>query len=192
MGSEAVETERTEQLVEQVLASPALERLLVEALDSRLRIDLTDRIVRSPAFRHVLYGVLSSPELRAALTDQSTSFAQEIAEISVSACGGSTTGAERSPRHWFRRPPRPQVSGEPDLVPYAGVATRGLGLIVDAALVTMIFLTGAAVVGLVISLVWTPGPAWLVGSVIAVAGAVVEVVYFAGFWSTTGQTPGCG
>ena len=75
-------------------------------------------------------------------------------------------------------------------MPYAGVATRGLGLVVDAALVTMIFLTGTAVVGLVISLVWTPGPPWLVGSVIAVAGVVVEVVYFAGFWSTTGQTPG--
>ena len=67
VGSEAVETERTERLVEQVLASPALERLLSDALDSRLTVDLTDRIVRSPAFRHVLYGVLSSPELRAAL-----------------------------------------------------------------------------------------------------------------------------
>ena len=190
VGSEAVETERTKRLVEQVLASPALERLLSDALDSRLTVDLTDRIVRSPAFRHVLYGVLSSPELRAALTGQSTSFAEEIAEGLRQRLRRLDDTAERKPRRWCRRPPRPQVSAESDMVPYAGVATRGLGLTVDAALVTMIFLTGTAVVGLVVSLVWTPEPAWAVGTVIAVAGAVVEVVYFAGFWATTGQTPG--
>jgi len=187
IGSE-VEAETTERLVEQVLASPALERLLADALDSRLTLDLTDRLVRSPAFRHVLYGVLSSPELRAALRDQSTSFAGEIAEGLRHRLRRFDDTAERRPRRWFRRPPRPQLSAEP--VPYAGIATRGLGLAVDAALVTMILLTGTAIVGLVVSLVWTPGPAWLVGTVIAAAGVVVEVVYFAGFWTTIGQTPG--
>jgi uncharacterized RDD family membrane protein YckC len=183
-----VETERTERLVEQVLASPALERLLADALDSRLTLDLTERMVRSPAFRHVLYGVLSSPELRAALTDQSTSFAGEIADSLRRRLRRFDDAAERRPRRWFHRPQRPQPTAES--VPYAGIATRGLGLAVDAALVTMIFLTGTAVVGLVVSLVWTPEPAWLVGSVIAVAGLAVEIVYFAGFWTTTGQTPG--
>jgi uncharacterized RDD family membrane protein YckC len=181
------ETERTERLVEQVLASPALERLLADALDSRLSVDLTDRVVRSPAFRHVLYEVLSSPELRAALASQSTSFAQEISESLRQRLRRLDETAARKPRRWFRRRPQPNAS---DTVPYAGVATRGVGLAVDAALVTMIFLTGTAVVGLVVSLVWTPEPAWLVGTVIAVAGVVVEVVYFVGFWSTTGQTPG--
>jgi uncharacterized RDD family membrane protein YckC len=183
-----VETERTERLVEQVLASPALERLLADALDSRLTLDLTDRMVRSQAFRQVLYGVLSSPELRAALTDQSTSFAGEIADGLRRRLRRFDDTAESRARRWLRRPPRPQLSAAP--VPYAGIATRGFGLAVDAALVTMIFLTGTAVVGLVVSLVWTPGPAWLVGTVIAAAGVVVEVFYFAGFWTTTGQTPG--
>jgi uncharacterized RDD family membrane protein YckC len=183
-----VESERTERLVEQVLASPALERLLADALDSRLTLDLTDQMVRSPAFRHVLYGVLSSPELRAALTDQSTSFAGEIAEGLRQRLRRFDDAAERRSRRWFGRPPRPQLSAEP--VAYAGIATRGIALAVDAALVTMIYLTGTAIVGLVVSLVWTPGPAWLVGTVIAVAGVVVEVVYFTGFWTTTGQTPG--
>jgi uncharacterized RDD family membrane protein YckC len=95
---------------------------------------------------------------------------------------------EGRPRRWFRRLPRAQLSAEP--FAYAGIATRGIGLAVDAALVTMIFLTGTAIVGLVVSLVWTPEPAWLVGTVIAAAGLVVEVVYFAGFWTTIGQTPG--
>ncbi len=101
--------------------------------------------------------------------------------------------AERAPRRWFRRPPRPQVAPSGALpVPYGGIATRGLALAVDAALVAMIFLTGTAVVGLVASLVWNPRPAWLVGTLIAVAGLLVKVVYFAGFWSTAGRRQGCG
>jgi len=189
IGSVSVEAARTELLVEQVLASPALERLLTEALDSKLTVDLTDKMVRSPAFRHVLYGVLASPELRAALTSQSTSLAEEVAEGVRHRVRRLDDTAERAPRRWLHRRARPQASAEPHL-PYAGIATRGLGLAVDAALVTMIVLTGTAVVGLVVSLVWTPGPAWLVGTVIAVAGVVVEILYFVGFWSTTGQTPG--
>ena len=182
-----VETE-TDRLREQVLASPALERLLADALDSRLTLELTDGIVKSPAFRHVLHEVLSSPELRAALTEQSTSFAGEIAETLRHRLRRYDDTAERGPRRWFRRPPRTHLTAEP--MPYAGIATRGLALAIDAALVTMIFLSGTAVVGIVVSLVWTPGPAWLVGTVIAAAGVVVEVVYFAGFWTTSGQTPG--
>jgi uncharacterized RDD family membrane protein YckC len=55
----------------------------------------------------------------------------------------------------------------------------------------MLFLTGAAVVGLVGSLVWHPHwPASLRAVLLAVAGLLVNVVYFAGFWSTAGQTPG--
>ena len=142
MGPEALESERTERLVEQVLASPALERLLADAPGQQ-----TDRRPDRPNSAEPRISprslrVLSSPELRAALTDQSTSFAKEIAENLRQRLLRVDDRAERSPRSWLGRPPRPQVAGEPDRVPYAGVATRGLGLIVDAALVTMIFLTG--------------------------------------------------
>jgi uncharacterized RDD family membrane protein YckC len=187
----ARETERTERLVAQVLASPALERLLAEALESRLTLDLTDRMVRSPAFRRALTQVLSSPELRAALKGQSMSLAEEIAAGLRSRLFRLDDAVERGPRRWVRRPPRSQIApvGQPP-VRYGGIATRGLALAVDAALATMIFLTGTAVVGLVVSLVWDPRPASLVGSFIAVVGLLVEAAYFAGFWSTAGQTPG--
>ena len=98
---------------------------------------------------------------------------------------------ERRPRRWFRRAPRSRVeAGDSVRVPYGGIATRGVALAVDAALATMIFLTGTAVIGLVVSLVWNPRPASVVGTVIGVAGFLVEVAYFTGFWSTAGQTPG--
>jgi uncharacterized RDD family membrane protein YckC len=187
----ARDTERTERLVAQVLASPALERLLAEALESRLTLDLTDRMVRSPAFRRALTQVLSSPELRAALTGQSRSLAEEMAAGLRRRLLRLDDAVERGPRRWSHRPPRPQVTpGGAPPIRYGGIATRGLALAVDAALATMIFLTGIAVVGLVVSLVWNPRPASLVGTFIAVVGLLVEAAYFAGFWSTAGQTPG--
>jgi len=70
------------------------------------------------------------------------------------------------------------------------IATRGLALAADAALAALIFLTVTAVVGFVVSLVWDPGPSSIVGSGIGGAGLLFEAAYFAGFWSTAGQTPG--
>ncbi len=188
---EAVSALDTERLVAQILASPALERLLADALESRLTLDVTDRMVRSPAFRSALAQVLSSPELRSALKGQSMSLAEEMAAGLRRRLLRLDDAAERGPRRWFRRSPRPQVApGEARPVPYAGIATRGMALVVDAALVAIIALTAIAVVGLVVSLVWNPRPASLVGTFIAVAGLFVEVAYFTGFWSTAGQTPG--
>ena len=187
----AREAERTERLVSQALANPALERVVAEALESRLTLDLTDQVVRSPAFKRVLTEVLGSPELRAALKGQSTSFAGELVTGLAQRLRKLDDAIERGPRRWFRQAPRSQLVADGSVrVPYAGIATRGVALAVDAALATMIFLTGTAVIGLVVSLVWDPRPAPVVGTVIAVAGFLVEVAYFTGFWSTAGQTPG--
>ena len=111
---------------------------------------------------------------------------------SATACHRLDDTAERGPRRLFHRPPRAQVAaGEASPVAYGGFATRGVALTVDAALAAMIFLTGTAVVGLVGSLVWHPHWATsLVAVLLAVAGLLVNVLYFAGFWSTAGQTPG--
>jgi uncharacterized RDD family membrane protein YckC len=189
----ARETERTERVVAQVLASPALERALADALESRLTVEFTERLVHSPAFRLALTNVLSSPEVRAALTSQSKSLAEEMAAGLRHRVYRLDDTAERGPRRWFRRPPRTQVAaaGKASPVACGGFATRGVALTVDAALAALIFLTGTAVVGLVGSLVWHPHwPAALVAVLLAVAGLLVNVLYFAGFWSTAGQTPG--
>ena len=189
----ARESERTERVVAQVLASPAIERALAEALESQLTLEFTERLLHSPAFRLALTNVLSSPEVRAAFTRQSKSLAEETATGLRHRVHRLDDTAERGPRRWFHRPPRAQVgaAGEASPVAYAGFATRGVALTVDAALAAMIFLTGSAVVGLVGSLIWHPHwPASLVAVLLALAGLLVNVLYFAGFWSTAGQTPG--
>ena len=182
------ESERTERAVEQVMASPALERALADALESQLTVEFTERLVGSPAFRLALRNVLSSDEVRAALTGQSKSLAEEMATGLRGRVSRVDDAAEHGPRRWLHRPPRADIASP---VAYGGFATRGVALTVDAALAAMIFLTGTAVVGLVGSLVWHPHwAASLVAGLLAVAGLLVNVCYFAGFWSTAGQTPG--
>jgi uncharacterized RDD family membrane protein YckC len=74
-------------------------------------------------------------------------------------------------------------------VRYAGIATRALALAIDVAIVQAIVFTGAAVIGLVGSLVgdWQLDTA---GRVLAAAAwALAVATYFVTFWSTVGQTP---
>jgi uncharacterized RDD family membrane protein YckC len=75
-------------------------------------------------------------------------------------------------------------------IPYAGFATRGLALAVDALLVNLVFVTGAALITLVASLFGDLGPTWLVGTFAGLGWLLVVISYFVGFWTGAGQTPG--
>jgi uncharacterized RDD family membrane protein YckC len=169
------EEQATEELVRQALASPALERLLADLAESALMVEVTDQLTRSPAFHRALRNVLSSPEIRAALTQQSTTFAGEMRDavrrraISVDDSAG-------------RDPARPDT--------YAGLATRGIALVADVVLVNIVFLVGSALISLVGSLFGKLRPEWLVGTLVGGGWLIVVTVYFVAFWSTTGQTPG--
>jgi uncharacterized RDD family membrane protein YckC len=74
--------------------------------------------------------------------------------------------------------------------PYAGIATRGIALAVDAAVANGIYIIGAALLGLIGSLVGDLRPAWLVALLAALGWTLVVGGYFVLFWTTTGQTPG--
>src|SRR3954471_23292336 len=73
---------------------------------------------------------------------------------------------------------------------YAGIATRGIALAIDAAIANGIFLVGAALLGLVGSLVGDLRPQWLVALLAAVGWSLAVGGYLVLFWTTTGQTPG--
>src|SRR5262249_22967975 len=75
----SVDMEQIEQAVRRALDNPALERMLKDTISSRLTAELADQIVQSPAFKHTLSSVLSSPEVRHALERQTTGFAGDIA-----------------------------------------------------------------------------------------------------------------
>ncbi|HEX4678345.1 MAG TPA: RDD family protein [Gaiellaceae bacterium] len=165
-----------------VAAGGDLDVLLATALDSPRMKELTDKIVRSDEFRGAMREILASPEVRAALTVQTTGlFGDLLAELRRSAV--RMDGAvERA----LRRPAR--AAGNV----YAGIVTRAIALAVDALLIVVIFTVLSGFVALITSLVGTLRPAWLVGLLLGVGGAIVSAGYLILFWSSAGRTPGMG
>ncbi len=74
---------------------------------------------------------------------------------------------------------------------YAGLVTRTIAFGVDGAIINLVAVTVAALVGLALSIVSMPS--WLTAFAVAVGAATYAVWvagYFVVFWTTTGQTPG--
>jgi uncharacterized RDD family membrane protein YckC len=165
--STLLESGRFERVLRQALASPALERSL-----------------HSPEFQHLLGQILASPQVRQALTQQSTSFAAETVAHVRRATVHADDAIERRVHGWFHLAPRIATFR------FGGIATRGTALVVDAVIVTLVSLVGAAAVALVTSFVGHLRPVWLADVLGAGAWVLLLLVYFVGFWSAAGQTPG--
>ena len=166
-----------ERVVHELVASGELERMLETTLSSPQSQELVDRVLASPALKQALERVLSGPEVRAALTSQTTGFAQEV----MSGARENAAGLDSRLSLDRRRSPAS---------PFAGVASRGVALVVDAFAVV----AGTAVVGgaasLVAAVVGGVRPEWLAQLLLSLATVTIAVGYFAFFWRTAGQTPG--
>jgi uncharacterized RDD family membrane protein YckC len=166
-----------ERIVHEFAASGELERLLDSALASPQSREVIDRVLASDATKQALERVLAGPEVRAALTSQSAGLAEEVMIGARSTATGLdlrfSLGARRSPAS-----------------PFAGVASRGVALVVDAFAIV----AGTAVVGgaasLVAAVVGGLRPEWLAQTLLSLATVAIAVGYFVVFWQTAGQTPG--
>ena len=127
-----------ERVVHELVASGELERTLETTLASPQSQALVDRLLASPAMHQALERVLSGPEVRAALTSQTTGLADEV----LDGVRERTTGLDS--RLSLAR--RPAGSAR---TPFAGVASRGVALVVDAFAIV----AGTAVLGGAASLV---------------------------------------
>ena len=65
-----------------------------------------------------------------------------------------------------------------------------MAFVVDAVVASFVFLVLGALGGLFASLFGALRPMWLVDALAGSAWLLLVVLYFVGFWSTTGQTPG--
>jgi uncharacterized RDD family membrane protein YckC len=161
-----------ERALERVVRNPAVERLAGEA-------------VESAAFRRVLHDVLSSPELRRALSQQTVGFGAELAASLRRRAGRADDSVEAAARR------RPRASADAALARgFGGLVTRGVALVVDAALAQLAFLAVGASIALVASLVGDLRTGWLADTLAGGGWLLVVSAYFVGFWSGTGQTPG--
>jgi uncharacterized RDD family membrane protein YckC len=164
-------------------ADARFEELVRRTVQSKVTSELVEEIVQSAAFKGALKSALASPEVREAMAGQAAGFGSDV-------LNASRRRAERADDSVELRTHRLLGSRQQLPTRYAGVGTRGTALVVDAAVVTLIFVVGGALIGLVASLFGTLRPAWLVGALAAAGWVLVVTSYFVGFWSTAGQTPG--
>lgn len=162
-----------ERVTQELVEAGELERLLDLALRSPRSVEIVDRIIASDAFRVALERSLSGPELRAAVASTSSGLADQVA-------GSVRSAAARLDA---------RISGAKP-AGFAGVASRGLALVVDALLVAVVSLLLGGAVGVVSALVGGIRPHSLAAVLLGVGGAIVALGYFTLFWSTAGQTPG--
>jgi uncharacterized RDD family membrane protein YckC len=166
-----------ERIAHEFAASGELERLLDSALASPQSREVIDRVLASDATKQALQRVLAGPEVRAALTSQSAGLAEEV----MIGARSTATGLDSRFSLVARRSPAS---------PFAGVASRGIALVVDAFAIV----AGTAVVGgaasLVAAVVGGLRPEWLAQTLLLLATVAIAVGYFVVFWQTAGQTPG--
>jgi uncharacterized RDD family membrane protein YckC len=186
-----------ETIVRSLVEHDVPERVLRELLeaiapdgkpDERLQqlVDtLAGHVVRSPAFKQATVDLLRSPEVRAALTEQTSGFAEDFARAARRRAARDDDLAEAVVARGLRRP---RAAGPASR--YGGFASRGAALVVDAALAQLAFLVVEASLALVGALASVSHTGWLAVSASAAGWAIVMTLYFVGFWSTTGQTPG--
>jgi uncharacterized RDD family membrane protein YckC len=181
----ALSTPEVGRIVDGALASPlpetvarsSIEHRLVDRLATELGTEL-DRVMQSfldsPEFDRALERALTSPKVREALTQQTTTLAGE-------------TAAHLRERT-FRLDDKLAVG--PKDAERAGLASRGIAFALDLVLAYLVFLVGATVVGLVVSLVGDLKPAWLFGILAGAGWFLLVAAYFVFFWTLGGQTPG--
>jgi hypothetical protein len=107
--SAVLEHPQTRELVDALTTSPAFEQIVADALESRLTVELTDRVLQGPAMQHAVEHLAASPELRRVVAEQSAGMAEQTMEGVRRRSVVLDDAAERTVRGWLRRP-RPQMS----------------------------------------------------------------------------------
>ena len=170
-------------VVEQVLRSPALERWLASEDAGRVAALATDRVVHSEAFKRAVADVVSSPEVRKALTETAGGYGEEAAVAARTKARGADFRVEAWVHRLLRR-------ADPARPGFGGVVSRGLALVVDGLLAQVGYLILASSVGIVLGLAGGLSSGWLEGTLAGGGWLLVVGAYFASFWAGTGQTPG--
>ena len=89
-----------------ILEEERTRRLVEQTLDSKLAADVTDHLLKSPELERAVEQIASSAAVRAALANQTTSLAAEVADGVRRRAERLDDAAERTVRRWLRRPLR--------------------------------------------------------------------------------------
>ena len=176
-----------EEAVERLLASPAVERAAINALDSPLVDKVWDRLLKSDEAQKLVERVAEAPEVRAAITQQGFGLLEDIGRQIRRIAHRLDAGAETLARRIsFRGGTR-----KAEQTDNAGLVTRALAIGVDGALIAGIFFAATAIFDFAVSAFVdfdrSSTLAIILGTVFLVG---LSATYFFFFWTLTGQTPG--
>jgi hypothetical protein len=100
----AIEHQVAERIAAELAEQVDLEVAITAALDSETTERLVQAVLTSPAMQRTIDHVASSPEIRAALTSQGTTLAEEMVSGVRTRAETFDDVAERTVRGWLRRP----------------------------------------------------------------------------------------
>jgi hypothetical protein len=92
-----------ERMAAEIAATANVDKAVADALDSRLVIELTDRILLSREMQRAVEHLASAPELRRALAEQSSGLADDMVDGLRQRSESMDEAAERTVRRWLRR-----------------------------------------------------------------------------------------
>ena len=169
-----------EELAHIIVERKVLERIAAEITDE-IQIDrLVDELLARPEVREAVAKVAASDAIHDAL--------KRALDQQASRAGDDLAQALRAQSRALDA--RVDLRHAPAPAQFGGVVSRAIALAVDALLISLIGVSISSMATLIASLVGTLRPAWLVGVLLAIGWGLLSGVYFAGFWSLVGQTPG--
>jgi hypothetical protein len=92
-----------ERMAAEIAATADIDLAVGAALESRLVLELTDRILRSAEMQQAIEHLASSPELRSAIAAQSSGMAEDMVAGLRERSESLDDAAERTVRRWLRR-----------------------------------------------------------------------------------------
>ena len=181
-----LESPATEDALRRVLSSPAVERAFAEALDSQLVDRVWDQLLESDEVERLIKRIAEAPEIRTALTSQGVGLVEDLGRQVRGIAHRLDGAAEHLARRLTRRPQRLEPTDN------AGLVTRGLGLVIDAAIINGAFVLTSAIFAFAASALFpdsdvSAAPALVLG---ATTWLAILSGYLLFFWTLAGQTPG--
>jgi uncharacterized RDD family membrane protein YckC len=174
--------------VDRALQSDVAERAADRVLGSDAAKRAWGRVLESEEAQQLVERVAEAPEVRSAITSQGVGLLEDVRRSARKGARRLDGGFERFARRVLRRPqrtgPRPA---------YAGAATRGLAIALDAAILAGMLLVVSTLIALLVSTVTSWGNDGAQAITIAfgaIAWIAAAGVYLAAFWTLAERTPG--
>jgi uncharacterized RDD family membrane protein YckC len=175
-----------EEAMQGVLESESVKRALVDALDSELVDEVWRRLLASDEAQRLVERIAEAPEIRAAISAQSVGFIEDIGRTFGRTTRRVDGVLERLARRVLVRPQRTEPTER------AGALTRFLAFSLDLLVFDLCF-WGVTAIAALIAIAFTGSGNGVSGVAVAVGSIgwlILSGIYFVGFWSLAGQTPG--